>query len=372
MLLLATLFVLQTAVAAPSPAPVTIPMPEGSRAPDLAVADDGTIVLACATKRELHVAVSRDRGKTFSAAVLAGSAPDIAVGMRRGPKVALHGDDVCVTAVCGELGGGKDGDVLAFVSRDRGATWAAPARVHASRSTAREGLHALASAPNGDLCCVWIDLREEAPAVFGATSKDAGRTWSDGVRFAQPEGAALCPCCAPSVAFDGKGALYVTWRAQFGATRDLVLATARDGLATPPAAAKRIGTSAWKLDACPMDGGAIRAAGDDVVVAWRCDTKVLATTDRTVEREFSVGSGLQPFVAVGKDAHVVWSEKNGGRLLERALGRGLEGPPERELASAASYAVAAASPTRGAGPVVVAYERLQGGTTRIEFVVLEP
>ncbi len=103
--------------------------------------------------------------------------PTMALGMRRGPRVAITDKALIVAAVGGKLGGGKDGDVMAWRSEDNGHTWSGPKRVNSVEGSAREGLHAIAARPDGTVFAAWLDLRDGAMRVYGARSKDSGATW---------------------------------------------------------------------------------------------------------------------------------------------------------------------------------------------------
>ena len=47
----------------------------------------------------------------------------MSLGMRRGPRVVASGEAVCITAIGGKQGKGRDGDLLAMHSADGGKTW---------------------------------------------------------------------------------------------------------------------------------------------------------------------------------------------------------------------------------------------------------
>jgi len=62
---------------------------------------------------------STDQGVTFGAPSEIQVAGKMALGMRRGPRIAASRDAVIVTAVVGARGGGADGDVVLYRSVDR-------------------------------------------------------------------------------------------------------------------------------------------------------------------------------------------------------------------------------------------------------------
>ena len=102
--------------------------------------------------------------------------------------------------------------------------------------------------------------------VYGASSEDGGGTWSASrLVYASPSGA-VCTCCHPSVAVDDDGGVSVMFRNALGGSRDMYVARSTDGGRTFPPAAK-VGAGTWKLEACPMDGGALAVDGRVVHLA---------------------------------------------------------------------------------------------------------
>ena len=83
-----------------------------------------------------------------------------------------------VTAIGGQVGKGRDGDVVAWRSMDDGKTWQGPVRVNDAADSAREGLHAMASGADGSIWCVWLDLRDKKSEIYATVSKDDGATWA--------------------------------------------------------------------------------------------------------------------------------------------------------------------------------------------------
>jgi hypothetical protein len=223
----------------------TIP---NARQPQVAVSTSGKVFLTFGAKNAIYCCVSVDGGDSFGSPVKVSEEGHLALGMRRGPRIAATKDSIVITAICGQQGGGKDGDVLAWRSRDEGRTWQGPVRINSVAGAAREGLHHLTASADGLLYCVWNDLRtpRQMP-IYGALSKDGGATWTDEkVVYACPEGS-ICPCCQPVAAFDPQGKLHVMWRNQLAGSRDMYLTTSADG-GRSFAAAQKLGQGTWQLD----------------------------------------------------------------------------------------------------------------------------
>ncbi len=183
-----------------------------ARQPQVAVSDDGAIYVTFGSKNTVYCAVSTDRGKSFAPPVEVGSVGALALGMRRGPRIAVHKKTVVITAVGGETGGGQDGDLLAWRSTDGGQHWQGPVNVNDVAASAREGLHAMAASPTGDLYCTWLDLRNSQSELFGASSTDGGATWSENKLVYRSPSGTICQCCHPAAIYDAEGTLYLLWR----------------------------------------------------------------------------------------------------------------------------------------------------------------
>lgn len=80
-------------------------------------------------------AVLRDGGKNYEKPVKICDVSKLALGMRRGPRIAAGHGNVVVSAV-----GHEAGNQLSWRSTDGGKTWREPVQVNDSPNDAREGL----------------------------------------------------------------------------------------------------------------------------------------------------------------------------------------------------------------------------------------
>ena len=316
-------------------APVEIVPPSftGGLQPQAAVGAKGEIHVVFGQKDgAIFHTISTDEARTFRAPVKIGALPKLALGMHRGPRIAVAGERVVVTAISHD-----GGDVLAWTSTDRGVTWMGPATLNTAPKSAREGLHAMAA--SGERVAVaWLDLRNSGTELWGALSKNGGASWEPDARIYQSPDGSICQCCAPSLAFGPRGELAAMWRNALGGARDLYAALSSDGGQTF-APAEKLGTGTWKFNACPMDGGGLtflRAEPGKPVTVWRRDgTLYLA---RPGAPEESLGEGRDAAVAATPRGPVIaWQSKTG--LLVRRPG---ETP--RVLDAKGSAASAAAAP----------------------------
>jgi hypothetical protein len=281
-----------------------------SRSPQLAISAN-LVTLAFGAGNNIYVATSIDQGQTFAQLVKVAEAGVVPLSRHRGPRIAIAGKAIVVTAVVGHTeaagehahGLAADGDLLAWRSLDGGKTWSHPARVNDVPSAPREGLHTLAADSRGNLFAAWLDLRGKGTALYGAFSTDSGATWSPNVRvYASPSGS-ICECCHPSAAFAPDGALDVMWRNALEGGRDLYLARASDGrnFGSP----RKLGTGTWKLNACPMDGGGLAHVDGRTVTAWRRGEDLYLDEPGTLE--VKLGEGKDVALAAGEGrVRAVW------------------------------------------------------------------
>ena len=336
---------LAVAIAAAIPSTVVAAEFAHAAQPQLATTAGGQVFLTFGRGPEIFVARSADHGATFAEPARVAALPSLMLGRRRGPRIVAHGDRVTVAVMAGEF--------LAFHSKDAGKTWAGPAVINDTPRSAREGLHALAVAPDGRLFATWLDLRDVAGArtqLFGAESADGGATWSPNrVVYRAPAGQTVCECCHPSAGFDTTGALAVMWRNGLDGLRDMWIAARPPG-AAEFSSAKKLGAGAWPLKACPMDGGAFFHEGGRAVTVWQREGAVFACTEGEPERR--LGTGTQPVAAATATRSVaVWQQ--GPDLVWTSL-RGAPAAPQ-PLARGARFPSLASIP--GTDRMLVAYER---------------
>lgn len=303
------------------------------------------VALVFGEGQTIYFAGSLDAGRTFSSPVALPSRGILALGRHRGPRVAIAGEAIVVTAI---LGAQRDGgDVFAWRSTDDGRSWSAPARLNGVADSAREGLHGTGGAGKV-VAAVWLDLRAPGTRLRAAVSLDAGATWSpDRLVYESPSGT-VCECCHPSVAVSREGDISVMFRNSLGGSRDLYLTTSRDG-GLSFEAAKKLGEGTWKLDGCPMDGGALALdAQGGIGTVWRREKDVFFA--RPGQPEQRVGTGVDPAIALGP---------NGARAVAFRDGQGVavrdgESPEARTLAPGGQAPVLVAM---GDGSWLAAWER---------------
>ncbi len=327
--------------------------------PQAAVDPAGNIYIVYGQKNEIFCSTSSDAGKSYSTPVLIAKPSGMPLGMRRGPRVAATANSVVVTAVTGEVGGGKDGDVASWRSTDKGKTWVPAAKtINTAAGAAREGLHSHAAGPNDQFYCAWLDLRNNKTEIWGAYSSDGGLSWvNEKLIYKSPDGG-VCPCCHPSVAIDPKGSINILFRNDLKGDKDMYFCRSTDGGKTFTAGTK-VGAGAWKLNACPMDGGAITAGPDAMpVTVWRRQNTVFVAAPGQAERE--LGAGLQPAIASGPGGfYTTWINKRPGAVMILVPG----GAPTKISDNGSDPSIAGS--LDGKGPVVLTWESQNNVMTSI-------
>lgn len=283
---------------------VTPPEFANAKEPQVAIDADHKVYVVYGQEDSTYLSCSDDKGRTFSKPNLVGTAGKISLGMRRGPRVSSFNGVITITAIYGVQGKGRDGDVVAFTSKDRGLSWSAPVKVNDVSGSAREGLHAMAVAPDGTLACTWLDLRDKGTKLFLSTSKDGGFSWTKNVLAYESPSGTICECCHPSLAFDKSGKLHILFRNSLAGARDMYLASSGDLRAFSPAV--KLGQGTWMLQACPMDGGMLAVSpSGKVETTWRRDSTVFA--GELGAAELAIAEGRQPWITVGvSGTYLVW------------------------------------------------------------------
>jgi hypothetical protein len=303
-------------------------------------ASEKIVAVAFGSPNTVYISVSRDRGATFSEPRKVADVPGLMLGNHRGPRVAITPAAIVVSAINGA-------DLLTWSSRDEGRTWKAGSAANDHPKAAREGLQALAARPDGLLYSAWLDDRAGKKELYGSFSSDDGVTWSKNILvYALPDGP-ICQCCHPTVAFGPNGDLEVMWRNAVDGSRDMYLASSRDGGKTF-SKAEKLGTGTWKLNACPMDGGGLAFTPEGkIVTAWRRENKVYLAPAGGAET--LVHEGKNPAITSGSEGiYVAWSAPDG--VFARVPGK--NGPVQLDTAGAFVQLVAIPH-----GPVLATWER---------------
>jgi BNR repeat-like domain len=275
-------------------------------------ANSSMVVLAFGAGKAIYFTCSRDGGNTFAAPTKVAEGGIIPLSRHRGPRIALAGNTIVITAVAGNKpeesghahGLPSDGDLLVWRSQDGGKTWSKAKPINDVPGSATEGLHALASDGMATLFAAWLDKRgSKGTKLYSARSTDGGLTWSKNVAVYQSPDGSICECCHPSVAIGAAGELVAMWRNSLVGSRDMYLATSHDGLtfSTP----RKLGRGTWHLNACPMDGGGLAVSSTKTVTAWRRDADVFIAEPGQPEQQVGTGKDVALALSGGR-TYVAW------------------------------------------------------------------
>lgn len=310
-----------------------------AKQPQITVTEDGTLHVAFGRGDAIYTIKSQDDGVTFSPPVQVGRIEKLALGMRRGPRIATSGQAVIITAISH-----GDGNLYSWRSDDQGRTWSQALRVNDAAKSATEGLHAFASGNGAKLIAVWLDLRNGRTELWTSVSDDAGKSWAANSRVYRSPDQSICECCHPNVIFTPTDEIVVMWRNSLYGNRDMYRAHSSDGGKTFSNATK-LGTVSWKLAGCPMDGGSLAVCGKKLSYAWRREGKLYFTTDFNAEYLLTE-SGTHPVViCAGSDFGYVWQDQ--GNLFWRTADS-----KDRSLLAEGAAFVAAESSKDGSSVVV--------------------
>jgi hypothetical protein len=165
-------------------------------------------------------------------------------------------------------------DAMVRLSEDGGATWGPPRALHDDGTATEHGFVSIASAA-GRTYAVWLDGRRTSVeaghegghhAAAGGAMTLRGAVVAPGPQDAGVEiDARVCDCCQTDAVASGDGLVVVYRDRDEAELRDIHAVRFGAGAWSAPVIVHADG---WRIDACPVNGPAIAALGDDVVVAW--------------------------------------------------------------------------------------------------------
>jgi hypothetical protein len=272
--------------------------------PSLA-ADDNKVYMVYASGDTILFCSSGNKGKDFSAPMQAIVLSQLSTGGGRGPQIAVTKDKMIIAAA------DKIGNIYAFIKNKNEIQWKKAGRINDVPGVAKEAFVSLASNENGEVYAVWLDLRNNNKnKIAGAKSSDGGATWSrNKIIYTSPDGA-VCECCKPSVEM-GNRVIAVMFRNWLNGNRDLFITKSVDGGQSFDRV-KQLGEGNWKLNACPMDGGALIINNDNTITTvWRREADIYLCEVGKKENKITVGKQC---TIAGNDNNTFISFINNGKV----------------------------------------------------------
>ena len=241
-------------------------------------------------------------------------------------------------------------DVNIALSKDGGKTWSKPLVPHLDKTQTEHGFVSLVPLRDGRLGAIWLDGRnmkdmkeghdEGQPLPVSMTLRYAAIDANGNLADESELDERVCECCQTSAALSSEGIVAVYRDRSQNEVRDIYSVRQANAAWAKPQA---VYADNWEINGCPVNGPAIAATGQDVVVAWFTG----AGSKPTVKVAFSRDSGatfgapiqiddgeMQGRVDVlllpDKSALVLWLAGNteGGEIkVRRVQTDGALGPP---------------------------------------------
>lgn len=251
--------------------PWPLPLLAGTAQPDLSRAHDGRLLLSWIDSRP----GTRPALRMVEYAVGGGWQPQRTVALGNSlvvnwadtPHVAATADRTLWTQWLQKTGdSGHAYDVYIARSLNHGMNWTAPQRVHNDGTVSEHGFVSLFPYGGSGMGVAWLDGRHVADGTTGVMTLRAAVF--DPLAGDKPEQVVddrVCDCCKTDTAQTDRGVLLVYRDRTAEEIRDISVSRF-DGIRwTAP---RRVHADDWKMPACPVNGPAVAARGNDAVVGW--------------------------------------------------------------------------------------------------------
>lgn len=271
-------------------------------------ADEGIVHMSFASADSIYYSFSRDKGKSFAPPVLVAVLEGLVIAGNRGPQIVSARGQLLIAAP------DKSGNFVTYLHNKPDNTWVKGPRINDVTNSAREGFISLDADNGGNIFAVWLDLRKgNRNNIFGAGSRDGGRTWSKNRLIYQSPDGSVCECCKPSIVMKDQR-IAIMFRNNLKGNRDLYLIQSEDGGSIFDTAIK-LGEESWKINACPMDGGGVVIGENGMIqTVWRREGMIY--TDQPGKKEDPVGKGMRCMID-GMNNGYCMAYINGGRIFCR-------------------------------------------------------
>ncbi|MEO8445617.1 MAG: hypothetical protein ABI567_11485 [Gammaproteobacteria bacterium] len=155
-------------------------------------------------------------------------------------------------------------NIALAISRDAGVTWSQPFTPHDDGTATEHGFVTLFPW-DGGFGALWLDGRNTGAKEGGMSTRYARFGFDGASRGAGELDHLVCDCCATDVAVAARGPVATYRNRTEDEIRDIAVSRFVDGAWQPPVI---LGNDRWQIAGCPVNGSAIAARGEHVVVAW--------------------------------------------------------------------------------------------------------
>ncbi|MDU8913390.1 sialidase family protein [Aestuariicoccus sp. MJ-SS9] len=270
------IFLLAAAAAAAEDVADFEPLPVGldAREPSVFATRDGRLLMSWieASGNSFLVKMAVREGGFWSEPRAVTTSSDLFVNWADFPSIAQFADGTLIAHWLQKSGGSSYAyDIRLALSRDDGETWSEPSVPHRDGQKAQHGFVSLVPLVD-QMVAVWLDGRAydgdlvEAGAMPGQMQLRSAMVSPDG--SIGPDIAidfTTCSCCQTAAAALGEEVL-VTYRDRTeNEIRDISLTKFSDGRWSAPIL---VHADNWEISGCPVNGPAIAAQDQRVVVAW--------------------------------------------------------------------------------------------------------
>jgi len=227
--------------------------------------------------------------------------------------------------------GGYDYGVRITRSGDGGLTWSDPWTPHEDGTPTEHGFVSTV-AVDGSLGFLWLDGRSFVPGTGGGEPAMEMALYFRLATQGGPAGpetlvdARVCDCCQTDMALTSEGPVAVYRDRSPDEIRDIRVARMRGGAWT---AGTLVHEDGWETAACPVNGPAVAARGEEVAVAWfsasggvprvnvAFSSDAAASFDEPVQIDEGSPAGRVDLVLLGDGSALVsWLERTGGERAE--------------------------------------------------------
>lgn len=253
-----------------------LPAPDGAAQPDLVAAPDGTLLLSWIEPRDDGHALrlARHGANGWSAARTISEGDDWFVNWADTPHLAATADGALWAHWLRKSAAATYAyDVVLSRSADGGETWSEPVAVNQDGTPTEHGFVAMWPADDASLGIAWLDGRATAGGHGGHGGHGSGMMTLRTARFDASLArhdetrldASACDCCQTSAAATAGGHVVAYRDRTHDEIRDIAVVRHDGGQWREP---RIVHADGWEMPACPVNGPALDARGDSVVVAW--------------------------------------------------------------------------------------------------------